>query len=240
MNRIITILGDSLAMLRAENNIILPDIYSFKLAEKLGQGYFVINNARRANIITKQTNKQFMYEEVLNNNAEIFIIAIGICDCAPRIFSKKQEYILNNFLPYKISKYIIKFMSKYRYFFTKNLPKTWVSLEKFKIQYIYLIETILSKCNCKEIYLINIADTTEKNNNRSYGFRDNIIQYNTILNNIAIKYSPYVEIIDFYYITQKNLNLLLADGIHITKEAHEILAEILYNKIIAESEKKQL
>lgn len=32
--------------------------------------------------------------------------------------------------------------------------------------------------------------------------------------------------------TEENLNLLLNDGIHITKEAHDILSHILYRRII--------
>ena len=32
--------------------------------------------------------------------------------------------------------------------------------------------------------------------------------------------------------TEENSNLLLDDGIHITKEAHNILSQILYRKII--------
>lgn len=235
MSKIVTVLGDSLAMLRAECNIMLKDIYAYKLAQKLGQEYFVVNNARRANTITEQTGKQLMYDEVLNNNTDIFIIAIGICDCAPRIFSKKQEYILRNLLPNKISKYIIAFKSKYRYFFTKNSPKTWVSLDNFKMQYMNLIEIILNDCKSKKVYLINIADTTEKNNSRSYGFRENISKYNAVLDNIATKYNQNVEVIDFHDITKKNPKLLLEDGIHITTEAHDVLTKILYEKIVVES-----
>jgi lysophospholipase L1-like esterase len=231
MSKVITVLGDSLAMLRAEYNILLNDIYSFKLAEKLRQDYLLVNKARRANIITEQTNKQFMYDEVLNNNTDIFIIALGICDCAPRIFSRKQEHILRSFLPAIVSKYIIKIKSRYRYFFTKNFPQTWVSLECFKVKYEYLVQKILEQSNYVKIYIINIADTNNENNNRSYGFRENILKYNAVLENIANKYSRNIEIIDFYTLTQEKPELLLDDGIHITKDAHDLLAEILYTKI---------
>jgi len=87
---IITILGDSLDMPRLNENILYKDTYAYKLDSLLGNDYLVINRSRRANTILEQANRQNINDDILSSESEYFIIHLGIVDCAPRLFSKKN------------------------------------------------------------------------------------------------------------------------------------------------------
>jgi len=229
---IITILGDSLDMTRLSENIYYKDTYAYKLNNFLEKEYFVINRARRTNTILKQTISYNISNDILCYKSKYTIIHLGIVDCAPRLFSEKERRILHYIKPKKIANYIIKVKSHNRYFFTKNFPKVYVNLETFKLKYNFLVDQIINKTQFKKIFIINIAKTNKKNERRSYNFNSNICTYNNVIYDIYKKYKNHIQLIDFYKMTEENPNLLLDDGIHITKEAHNILASILYKKII--------
>lgn len=229
---IITILGDSLSMARIENGISYKDTYSYLLSEYIKKDYLVLNKSKRGNTITNQISIQNIYDDVITTNSEYFIIQIGIVDCAPRIISMKEKVILRYLFSEKIQNIYIGFKSKYRRFITRNFPKTYVSLDVFKDNYIHLIEIILKQSNVKKIVVINIADTNLKNKNRSFGFENNIISYNQVISKLQKKYKSKVELIDLFSIS-KNKNIILDDGIHIKPDAHIVLAneikKVLFN-----------
>ncbi len=229
--KIITILGDSLSMARSEFGITYKTSYAYLLQELLGSEYHIINNAKRTNTITSQTKKQYIYDDVLTTDAEIFIVQLGIVDCSPRLFSNNQQRILqftsNNFFTRKL----IGIKSKHRRFFTKKFPKVYVTLEEFKKGYDFLIETILDKTSTKMIYLINIADTNKNNKQRSFGFDKNIILYNKIILELSNKYKNSTQVIDLNKISTENKNSLLEDGIHISKEVHFELAKKVFEEM---------
>ena len=101
MNKnIITILGDSLALHRIDEGIEIFDTYELLLKEMLGNKFHIINKSRRGNTTNNQVGKQYLYDEVLYTHASYVIIHLGICDCAPRIISKKEFFILNVFKVY--------------------------------------------------------------------------------------------------------------------------------------------
>lgn len=228
----ITLLGDSLAMVRPEEGILYNDTYAFKLNILLGGGYILLNNARRANTIDSQTSLQNMQDELLYNDSHTVIIHLGIVDCAPRIFTLRERKILSLMSYFKLgflANYIIKFKSKRRFFFTKYCPKTYVSEDEFEKQYEYLISTLNRHENIENIIILNICDTSEINKNKSYGYKENIIKYNQIIHKITNEYSK-VRMIDMFTLSKKD-GFLLNDGVHITSKAHEIVAKELYNLI---------
>ena len=229
---IITILGDSLSMARIENGISYKDTYSYLLSEYIKKDYLVLNKSKRGNTITNQISIQNIYDDVISTNSEYFIIQIGIVDCAPRIISMKEKVILRYLFSEKIQNIYIGFKSKYRRFITKYFPKTYVSLDAFKDNYIHLIEAILKQSNVKKIVVINIADTNLKNKNKSFGFENNIINYNKIIKHLSLLYPDKINIIDLYSLSNLNDDILLNDGIHISKYAHVILANEIEKLIL--------
>ncbi|MDC1317697.1 SGNH/GDSL hydrolase family protein [Flavobacteriaceae bacterium] len=220
---IITILGDSLSMARIEDGISYKDTYSYLLSEYLKKDYLVLNKSKRGNTTKNQINPQNIYDDIITTNSNFFIIQIGIVDCSPRIITMKEKVILRYLFSEKIQNIYIGFKSKYRRFITRNFPKTYVSLDNFNDNYKLLIQTILKQTAVKKIVLINISDTNNINKYRSYGFENNIISYNQVISKLQKKFKSKVELIDLFSIS-KNNNIILDDGIHISPDAHIVLA----------------
>jgi len=227
----LSVLGDSLSRPRPEENINLTDTYSFLLSNLLGKSVYVINNARRANTTSQQIQESYLINDINSCLSEYYIIQLGIVDCAPRLFSIFQQKLINQIHPVYLKNFIIKFMSKRRYFFTKHFPKVYVKLNNFYFNYSELINYItITQTNLKKIFVINIPKTNEYNLKRSFGFENNIKEYNEIINRIAKEKRQIIELIDLYTISEDE-EILLHDGIHINKRGHQIIAENIYNKI---------
>lgn len=239
---IITVLGDSLAMVRPDCGISYKKTYSYILNKLLcdaGVNSIVLNKARRANTIVNQTTVGNMSDEVENNNSDYFIIHIGIVDCAPRIFSQRARLFMNLMRALKMGflvNGIIKLAGENRFVLTKYSPKVYVKKEVFEKKYNYLIQAIINNIQNTEIrnniFVLNIADTTIENKRKSYGFEKNIDEYNLIISKIVEKYSPYCQLIDINKMTKLNQFYSLEDGIHITDECHKEIALIIYEKIM--------
>ena len=89
--KIINIIGDSLSMLREENNVLFKDTYGFILAKSLANKFHVVNNSKRANTVKNQCITQYFYDELVFLKANYTIIQLGIVDCAPRLISLKEK-----------------------------------------------------------------------------------------------------------------------------------------------------
>jgi lysophospholipase L1-like esterase len=216
----IVIIGDSLAMPRPEEGVEYEDTYPYLLFKK---GYEVINRSRRANDIKIQTIEQNILDDVIYLKPDVLVIHLGIVDCAPRIFKRYEKRIIN-ILPSLMKKLIINICSKYRYFITKYRKITYVNEREFEENIIKIIET--AKSISKQIIIIKILNTLERNDKRSYNFNKNIQKYNKILEKIANKYN--IELIDP---NSFGKNGLLKDGIHINKQMHQYLFNKIKEKI---------
>lgn len=229
---IVTILADSLAMPRPE--LPFTDLYPYKLSVKLGKGFLVVSKARRNNTLIEQTSETgegYLIEDVVYmGESSYFIIHIGIVDCAPRIFSQREHSILERLN--MLGKPIINFKSAHRRFFTKHFPKVYVKKDDFRTKLDLLISTIVNKTAAKKVFIINIADTNEENKYRSYGFEENLKEYDGIIASISKKYGDKVDVYDLYSITKAKPALVWEDGIHIKQAAHEMIAEYLRWKIL--------
>jgi lysophospholipase L1-like esterase len=228
---IITILGDSLVVPRLE--LPYSATYPYKLSVMLGSEFLVVNKARRNNTVEEQTSEAgagYLTEDVeYMKESCYFVIHIGICDCAPRVFSRRQNLMLQK-MPL-IGKPIINFKSKYRRFFTKNFPMVYVSKKDFGTKFDLLIRTIFAKTSAQKVFVVNIADTTNENKYRSYGFEKNLNEYNTIIKDVTSRFGDRVDVFDTYSLTIKRPELLWEDGIHIKEEAHDLIAQYLYDRI---------
>jgi hypothetical protein len=229
---IVTILADSLAMPRPE--LSYSDLYPYKLSILLGGDFLVVNKARRNNTVVEQaseTGPGYLVEEVsYMKESSYFVVHIGIVDCAPRIFSRREHATLER-LP-AIGKPIINFKSAHRRFFTKHFPKVYVEKDDFRSHLDLLINTIANKTSAEKVFIINIADTNEENKSRSFGFSNNLKEYNSIIADVSKKYNDKVDVFDLYSKTKEIPALVWEDGIHIKKEAHQMIAEYLGKKIL--------
>ena len=225
-----TILSDSLAMPRpdeVECPILYRDIYSYKLEERLG--IKVVNRARRSNTTKEQSLKQNMYDDVLFLNSKYVILHLGICDCAPRLFSKRfGKYFVDKIRPKFLRGAFIRFFSDNRYAFTKLYLIQDVNAVNFSVYLDYILNFILESGSVPIV--IDIAQTSEKNNSRSYLFNTHISNYNKIIHEKCKKYDAFIVNLNS---ESKKRNLLISDGIHLNIKGHDfIVDEIL--KIVKE------
>jgi hypothetical protein len=218
----ITILSDSLAMPRpdeVECPIFYRDIYSYKLESRLG--IRVINRARRSNTTKEQSLKQNMYDDILFLNSKFVILHLGICDCAPRLFSKRfGKYFVNNIRPEFLRNKFVKFFSDYRYTFTKLYLIQDVNAFNFSVNLDYILKFIINSGSVPIV--VDIAQTSEKNNSRSYLFNSHISKYNEIIYEKCKKYDSFVVNLNS---ESRNRNLLISDGIHLNIEGHDFIFE---------------
>lgn len=231
MKKLLTILGDSLTMPRQE--VLFTSTYPYILNEKISNNFFLANNSHRGNSIVNlldiDNKTGYRIEDIDYYNESTYIIVhLGIVDCAPRIFSEKEYLKLQNRF---FGRFIIKIKEKYRFFFTKYFPKVYTDINTFESQYNQLIDYILQTTRVKKILIINIADTNQKNKLKSYNFEKNIDDYNLVLSEIALK-NQRVELIDINSISKQKNSFLLDDGIHLSIEAHQAIANIIYEKVI--------
>jgi hypothetical protein len=231
----ITIIGDSLSMVRPEGDIFFQDTYHFKLQELLYPEYYIILNSRRGNNVVQESSGNNLYNDVLYNRSSFVVLHLGIVDCAPRIFSIFEQRILDFCLRLPVAQApanrIIQLKSRYRHFFTKHFPKTYVAREEFEKKYRTILGRIEDVAVPQHIHMINIADTTEQNKAKSFNYEKNIIDYNEIMNKLAAENGRTRSVIDFYSATKKNAGYMLADGIHPSKSGHAYLARALFEKI---------
>jgi lysophospholipase L1-like esterase len=209
--------------------IYYQDTYPSLLENFLGVK--VINRGRRSNTTKEQIIDQFVYDDILFLNSRFIIIHLGICDCAPRLFSKRfGKYFVNNIRPKIFQRKFIKFFSDNRYLFTKYFLIQDVNRFDFKKYLDFLLETIV--LSGSEPILINIAQTSAKNESRSYMFNSKIIEYNQIILELSLKYK--VPLIDIYKESISN-SILLSDGIHLNKIGHRFIFQELssfYKKVL--------
>jgi lysophospholipase L1-like esterase len=234
--KIVTIVGDSLSMVRPQNGIRYRDTYPFKLQELLGGEYHITLFSQRANTVFNEYRK-VMNDGMLYTVPDFFIFHLGIVDCSPRLFGPKEQEVVYFFSTLPIFKHItsliINFLSKHRPFFTKHFPKTYVSKENFKKSFEFITGQIRKRTNAKIIF-INIADTSDLAKNRSYGYHENITEYNKIFEDIINRNKDLCSLIDFYEVTNsesKRNKYLLPDNHHLSIEGHKMLSELLHQNI---------
>lgn len=216
--RRVVILGDSLVMPRIEDGITYEATYPFLLQQ---EGYDVIDRSKRANDTFKQSEPLNLSDDIGNYNADIYVIHLGIVDCAPRIFTKMESKILGT-LPSFLRNPIINFASKHRRQITKYRNITYVNINDFKKNIEKIIRYIGDE---KNIVLIKILNTNQDNIYRSYNIQFNISQFNHILDDVAA--GNKCRIIDPNSLSCPEK--LLNDGIHITPQMHRCIV----NEIIA-------
>jgi len=225
---LISILGNSSAMSIYTLNIDYKDTYSFLISHQLGLENAVINKAHRNLTVVEQMEEVNVQDDILSIDADYHIVQFGIVDCAPRLYTQKQGRYLALF-PGR--KFLIRFMSKHRFFFTKRFPKVYVEKEKFRRGTHSLIETIIEKTRSKKVFVINIPQTTQRMTSRSFGIEKNIDDYNQIIKEVSALFADKVFFIGLYERTKSDPDLMSEDGIHITKKAHKMLAGLICETI---------
>lgn len=227
-------------MVRPLEGINYRSTYPFILQNMLGGGYHILVRNRRSNDSEIQSRSLNIQDDVLFNDSEYVILHFGIVDCAPRLMTRKETLFLKVLNIKFITEKYIGFKSKYRRFFTKHFSWTRVSQERFRENINFLVDSIKNNNAAQKILIINIADTSERNDHRSYGYKRNILKFNNILKEIVEKNKEFCLLINFFRESNGSQKLMSQDGMHLLSLGHSFLADKLYKLIInLENERHQ-
>lgn len=220
----IVIIGDSLALPRPWDGLVFEDTYPFLLSQT-GERRTVINISRRANTSTYQATEIALLDSVDSFKPDIAVLHLGIVDCAPRLFSRFQQRVLER-IPMSVSKKIIRFFSLRRTWFTRHFPKVYVRPNEFKKSIGRILERIRQH-HCSMI-VIGICTAPESLSKRSIGINANIRKYNQMLKESAKLFGACFVDVSGVLNPQEDL---LSDGIHLNQRGSRKLFELLENII---------
>lgn len=155
----------------------------------------------------------------------IVVVHIGIVDCAPRVFTPMEHYLVSKIKPIGLQKKILNFVSKHRRKRILARPKVYTTLNNFETA----ASRIAQSCAQAGIRLgfVSIAPTNEVLAYRSPGIVENIIKYNQVLQKVAYNWDASYIDLHAALSHRSSDEYLLGDGHHLDFQGHVILAELL-------------
>ncbi|TLS66739.1 SGNH/GDSL hydrolase family protein [Mariprofundus erugo] len=220
----IVLLGDSLGMPRPSENVFYENTYPYLLARKVS-GCDVISRFSRARDTRLQSSEQQICDDILWLQPDMLVMHLGIVDCAPRLFKPIERRIISIVPPF-MRNGVIHFFSKNRSFFTKHRNIVYVEKDEFA-RNVWRVCRAAQQTGSKVI-ILGIIMPPVSVLNRSYGFDDNVNEYNKILFNASKEFQ--FEFADVNKIISNDSDLC-DDGIHLNKYGNELLASYLLEVI---------
>jgi lysophospholipase L1-like esterase len=232
---VIVFIGDSLIMPRPAENISPEETYGYMASQEL-KDHQVIITAKYSNDTAIQSQIKNL-KAIKRASPHVVFVQLGIVDCAPRLFSKREKTLINK-LPPSFRNWLIGILSGKRRELTKWFPKVYVKRKDFK-RNMEIILDFVEECGAVPVIII-IAKTSEENNARSYNFLKNIRDYNAVLRELAQEKGR--ALIDLYHLVDEDPACLLPDGIHLSKKGScNLTKEIVRcaNRIMEEQSKRK-
>lgn len=225
----IVALADSLAMPRPPKNgnpgITWSETWPKRLEQRLRQmapASEVINAGKRSRTATELEEREY----VSFVEPDVIVLQIGIVDCAPRVFSRREHQLLR-FLPLGLRERLVRYRSRNRAFLTARDPlrKVYTKPRVFERAMRNFKTFIASRPHPPRVLVLPII-VHPSLREKSAGYIQNADLYNGILKKIW----------DDSYISPTELgihdrSLFLEDGQHLAPEGNSAIADLLYQKI---------
>ena len=233
----IAILGNSVALrvrppLKAPDNINYGKIMEMLLLNKLPDlNVMVENKAKGASTIVNLIQD---IDNQLNSFPDFFILNFGVVDSCtrevPKWFYDLQDKKTDNLLRIIAASVYSRIFQKNRPFFVRIRGKrSWISYRKYKKYFTRALTILTKETNAKIIVLaINLANNRVEK--EPPGSKNNQIKFNRLMEEVAINNGH-------FFIDTSDLisNLHYPDGVHFSKQGHEIIAERIVNIILSNS-----
>jgi lysophospholipase L1-like esterase len=232
----IVIMADSLAMPRSgETNVAFEATYPYLLEQSLRKhpethDAMIIERGMRRRTIEYVLDEWSELVEL--KTPDVAVIHVGIVDCAPRVFLRRERQFIERIRPIKLRDSILNFVHKRRPEIVKFRKKVYVPAERFQT----LITEVIRRARAsslKSLVFVNIITPPVDMEMRSPGFIANVDVYNDILKTSTN--GPGIQLIDLNRLIKENggVEKLTVDGIHINNEGHALLAKELENHVIS-------
>ncbi|HSB27989.1 MAG TPA: GDSL-type esterase/lipase family protein [Pyrinomonadaceae bacterium] len=230
----VVILADSLALPREEvgGGRCFESAYPYLLYDSLKRRFgdrspMIIERGMR--LRTVEAVLTDWHEQVRLRNADVVIVQVGVVDCAPRVFLRRENRFLAR-RPKWIREPLLKFVHKYRRQIISSRPRVYVPLDRFR-RHIEEITEKARETNLLSLIYVNIIEPPSDIEYRSPGFQKNVQLYNQVLAHQASQ--PRVTLIDVNRAIHEEggAEKLTIDGVHLNVRGHEILARLLENHL---------
>ncbi len=130
----ILLIGDSLSMVRPDVGVLYQDTYVYQLQTQLKDS-ILINASVRANSSENALTANYCYETLDAVDPDLVIYFLGVVDCMPRLFSRRERLFLRLLMATKflknLGKLIIAYRSKRRYALTRKRLIQYVSIKSW-------------------------------------------------------------------------------------------------------------
>jgi acyl-CoA thioesterase-1 len=233
----ISILADSLSLPREDvgGDELLEVTYPFLLDRSLRKHFgdaapLIFERGMRRRTIEYVIDE--WNEQVELRKPDVVIVHVGIVDCAPRVFLRREASFVANIRFGWLRDRIFKFSHDHRKGIVKFRRKVYVPLPRFE----RLVKTVVQKAretNVKSLVFINIICPPDSVEERSPGFQRNVMEYNRVLQE-QTKHA-FVTLIDLNGMVKDGggSEKLTVDGIHLNEQGHILLAEKLEELVLA-------
>jgi acyl-CoA thioesterase I len=171
------------------------------------------------------------HELVELRKPDVVIVHVGVVDCAPRVFLRREGLFVARIPIAPVRDRILKFAHDHRRAIVERRRRVYVPLPRFE----KLVQTVVQKAGeagLKALVFVNIISPPDWLEERSPGFQHNVVAYNRVLQD-QTKHS-WVSLIDLNSLVQNDggFENLAADGIHLSERGHALLANELKKQII--------
>lgn len=233
----IVVMADSLAMPRqeGEGNIPFEATYPYLLDQSLRrqlgkQAPVIIERGMRRRTIEYVLDEWFELVEL--RAPDVVVVHVGIVDCAPRVFLRRERQFVENLRPAVLRNFVLNFVRKHRRAVVRMRGRAYVPPQRFRA----LVAQVIQKAKQDRLRLlvfVNIIAPPAAMEERSPGFNENVATYNQILQEQA--QGEGIRLIDLNQLISAGggSEKLTIDGIHINEAGHAMLAREIENHIMS-------
>ena len=232
----IVVMADSLAMAReGETNVAFDATYPYLLDQSLRRRFhaeapLVIERGMRRRTIEYVLDE--WYELVDLRKAEVVVVHVGIVDCAPRVFLRRERQFVENLRPGFLREAILSNVHRHRRAIVRLRKKVYVPPDRFDALVSQVIERAKAS-KLRSLVFVNIITPPAEMEERSPGFIKNAGQYNQILKTHADANGAHLIDLDWMIKEAGGVERLTVDGIHLNDAGHAMLAQAIEKHVLS-------
>lgn len=230
----VVILADSLALPREEVGgercfeVCYPYLLHESLRDQFGKDAPLIIE-RGMRLRTVEAVLTDWHEQVELRNADVVVVHVGVVDCAPRVFLRRENAFLAN-RPKWMRDPILKFVHEHRRWIIQHRPRVYVPLARFQ-RHVEEVTQLARTSKVQLLMYVNIVEPPDAIEQRSPGFQQNVRLYNDVLAKQTSESKVQYVDVDKLIKAEGGSDILTIDGVHLNERAHQLLASRLTHEI---------
>lgn len=235
--RKIVIIADSLCLPRPQDQGDIPfeATYPYQLDIKLRSEFgsasaLVVEKGKRGRTVSEVVADWTEY--VTLRKPDVVVMQVGIVDCAPRIFTPRQQIFVEGIRFQLLKNLVLAVVKKYRRQIIKSFPdRTYTNPDIFR-QKLYEIVGLAERDNVKNLIIVNIITPPDDFEYRSPGAQANVSKYNQIIDKVSndMKTKKMITVVNVDEEFHKGGRLndyILSDGHHLSVQGNKVVARLL-------------